>query len=712
MSLATTTDNEIFEAPVPASEGGTVLVVDDDRLNRAILARLLREHGFRPIEAADGQDALRLAVSHNVDLVLLDIIMPGLSGFDVLNELRASTDQAELPVIMITSDYSTDQVVRAFNAGANDFLRKPVDPGVTIARITTQMKLMAAQRALKESEERYSLAAQGANDGLWDWNLLTNQVYYSPRWLEMLGMSSIGSSPDDWFARIHPEDRSRVESDLQAHLGDTTPHFETELRIRHSDGHYRWMLCRGMAVRTDNGSCHRIAGSMRDITDGKFADSITGLPNRVLLTERIQSCIDRFKADPARQFAVVYLDIDNFKLINDSLGHEAGDKLLMSVARRLQRTIRTSDALVARLGGDEFAILVENIASQDDAVLVAERLLHNFEAPFVLGGSSREVFATVSVGISVCSDRCDRAEDMLREADTAMYRAKSQGKSCYRSFDPAMQENVSFRLRIESQLRRALDRNEFVLNYQPIVTLPEGEVIGFEALIRWQHPKLGLVSPAEFIPIAEETGLIVPIGRWVLEEACDQLVAWKLAFPHKQQLHMAVNVSRRQMRHTNLIKDVDAVMHTAGISPGDLKLEITEGTIMEDAEKGARMLKEMRDRGVKVAIDDFGTGYSSLACLHSLPLDSLKIDQSFVSRMTGSGNNLAIVRTVLRLADNFGFDVVAEGIETEDQHNMLASMRCDFGQGYLYSPPLPAERAADLLHEEHAWDFQSALIRT
>ena len=310
--------------------------------------------------------------------------------------------------------------------------------------------------------------------------------------------------------------------------------------------------------------------------------------------------------------------------------------------------------------------------------------------------------------MSLASDRSQRAEDMLREADTAMYKAKAQGKSCYRTFDPEMQEDVSCRLRLESQLRRALDRKEFVLNYQPLVSLPGGEVIGFEALIRWQHPKLGLVPPAEFIPIAEETGLIVPIGQWVLETASAQLVAWKLAFPHKQNLQMAINVSRRQMRHTDLLSDVTTILGSPGIRPGDLKLEITEGTIMEDPEQGAKLLGELRDRGVKIAIDDFGTGYSSLACLHSLPLDTLKIDQSFVARMTGSGDSLAIVRTIIRLAESFGFDVVAEGIGTEDQHNMLSSLHCDFGQGFLYSPPLSSEAAGELLADNHSWEYQQA----
>jgi diguanylate cyclase (GGDEF)-like protein/PAS domain S-box-containing protein len=700
------TDEELTFAP---ADRGTVLVVDDDRLNRAILTRLLRQHGFQSIEAADGPEAVRCVKGRSIDMVLLDIVMPGTSGFDVLTELRQFKSETQLPVIMVSDDDNSDHVVRALGERANDFLTKPIDAAVTIARISAHMRLMKSQHALKESEERYSLATAGANDGLWDWNLLTNEVYYSPRWIELLGMSAIGTAPEEWFSRIHPDDKACVESELQAHLGDVTPHFEAELRIKHNDGDYRWMLCRGMAVRADGGNAHRIAGSMRDITNGKFADAVTGLPNRILLCERVQARLNGFSADPTQSFAILYLDLDNFKLINDTLGHDAGDRLLTAVARRLERVTRSGQSLVARLGGDEFAILINNVASKAELDNFAERLLQNFASPFSPGGGAREVFATVSIGISMASDRCKRAEDMLREADTAMYKAKAQGKACYRTFDPEMQENVSYRLRLESQLRRALDRREFVLNYQPLVSLPGGEVIGFEALIRWQHPKLGLVSPAEFIPIAEETGLIVPIGQWVLETACDQLVAWKREFPHKQDLQMAVNVSRRQMRHTNLLKDVTAILGTTGIQSGDLKLEITEGTIMDDPEQGAKLLGELRDRGVKIAIDDFGTGYSSLACLHSLPLDTLKIDQSFVARMTGSGDSLAIVRTILRLAESFGFDVVAEGIETENQHNMLSSMHCHFGQGYLYSPPLPATAAAELLTENHSWDYQRAI---
>lgn len=677
---------------------GTILVVDDERINRALVSRLLQRHGYEAREAVDGEQALSLVSQQAPDLVLLDVVMPGKDGFEVLCRLREEYSECELPVIMVTASTDSGRMVEAFRLGANDYVTKPVDVEVTLARIGTHIRLKQAQAALRESEQRYALAALGANDGLWDWNLQTSEVYYSPRWRAMLGLAGqVGNAPEEWLKRVHSEDRERVNTELAAHWRGDSPHFETELRMLHHDGNYRWMLCRGLAVRDMDGVAQRMAGSLTDITEGKVADALTGLPNRLLFLERVQRAMDRCRVSPEAKAAVLYLDIDNFKLVNDSLGHDAGDRLLLAVARRLESCLRLGETMVARLGGDEFTVLIERLQSQDDAVTIAERILEKLSLPFSQDG--RDLFASASIGIAITSGRWSKAEDLLREADTAMYHAKTNGKSRYRLFDPTMQQVVSARLELESELRRALERDELLLHYQPIVDLRSGLLAGFEALVRWKHPRLGLVPPVDFIPIAEETGVIVQLGMWVLREACRQMAAWQAEFPNLGPLVINVNVSSKQLAQPDFVEMVGQAIREIGLDPSLVKLELTESAIMDNPEQGARMLEQLREQGVRVGIDDFGTGYSSLAYLHRLPLDVLKIDRSFVCKMLDSQENAAIVRTILALAQNLGLDVVAEGIEHDAEREQLAAMGCQYGQGYLFGRPLDRDTASTRLAE-------------
>jgi diguanylate cyclase (GGDEF)-like protein/PAS domain S-box-containing protein len=669
-------------------------------MNRAIVSQLIRRRGFEALEASSGIEALKIIAEEGVDLVLLDIVMPGMDGYDVLQQLREIKTESQLPVIMVTASNDSQEIVRAFELGANDFVSKPIDPAVTFARINTQIKLQQAQTALRESEERYAMAAMGANDGLWDWNLLSNQVYYSPRWTEMLGMEAteVGNSPDEFLSRLHVEDRTRVEAEFTAHLRGETKHFEAELRIQHRDGSFRWMLCRGLAVRNAQGTAQRIAGSLTDITEGKVADGLTGLPNRLLFLDRVQRAVDRRYRQPDEKFAIIYLDIDNFKIVNDSLGHEVGDQLLQAVARRLEDSVRSSDSMVARLGGDEFAVVIEHVQTSVDAQRVAQRILESMTRPFTL--CDRDVFTSASIGISFGDELPQRAEDLLREADTAMYQAKANGKSRCRVFDPTMQEEVRLRLELEADLRHAIEREEFVLYFQPIVLLATRKLAGFEALVRWRHPQRGLVSPSEFISVAEETGLILPLGAWVLEHACETLVEWESTFELAESLIISVNVSSRQLAHEGLVDQIANIIQKSGIRPSSIKLEVTESTIMQNPEDGAAKLAQLRELGVWVGIDDFGTGYSSLAYLHRLPLDILKVDRSFVIRMEDSSEHVAIVNTVLMLAESLELDAVAEGIETQTQAMMLQEMGCKFGQGYLFARPMTDAEAVDLIRRE------------
>lgn len=687
--------------PADDAARSRVLVVDDDETNRVLLTSLLEARGHEAVEACDGVECLNVVDSDEIDLILLDIVMPNVDGFEVLQRLRRDHCEADLPIIMVTADTNTQHIVKAFQLGANDYVAKPIDVDLVSARIATQMKLRQAQIALRASEERYALAAQGTNDGLWDWELTTGAVYYSERWKTMLGLdeSQELAKPEDWLGRIHEEDRQRVQWELEAHLRGDLPHFESQLRMRHEDATYRWMLCRGMAVRNDAGKATRIAGSLTDITEGKVADALTGLPNRLLFLDRLQRSIDRHQGRRRDTFAVLYLDLDNFKRINDSLGHEAGDQLLVAAARRLEGCVRACESLAARLGGDEFTVLLERVGTRTDAEITAQRIIDAMSAPFTLGtsGADREVYATASVGISYMSERINDAEDLVREADAAMYEAKSTGRSGFRVYDPAMHRQTSERMDLENELRRAAERNELFVHYQPIVELRTGRLVGFEALARWQHARLGLVAPTQFIPIAEEAGMIGDIGQFVLEMACRQMAEWKSSYRACDSLSLSVNVSSRQLSRDQLLEDVNQILEEVHLDPADLRIEITESAIMDNPEKGASLLASLRSRGLRVGIDDFGTGYSSLASLHRLSLDVLKVDRSFIDNMLQSPENTAIVRTILGLAESLHLDVVAEGIETEEQRDHLLTMGCRLGQGYLFSCPLSADEVDELL---------------
>ncbi|MCL4131488.1 UNVERIFIED_CONTAM: hypothetical protein GTU68_024225 [Idotea baltica] len=461
--------------------------------------------------------------------------------------------------------------------------------------------------------------------------------------------------------------------------------------MRHQNGSFRWTLCRGLAVVDSSGIAHRIAGSLTDITEGKVADALTGLPNRVLFRDRLDRCVQRQNRDPNFKFALLYLDLDNFKLINDSLGHAAGDRLLVAIARRLESSLREAESFVSRIGGDEFSILVEGYASDEEPIQVANRIIASVGSPISIG-DSREVYTSVSVGVSFSRDGYAGATEMIQAADTAMYRAKEQGKSCYRVFDPIMKQDATKRLNIENELRTAIDNRQLQLHYQPLVDIKTSNIVGCEALVRWHHPEFGNISPAEFIPIAEDNGLIESIGLFVLESACDQLVSWQQQDKRFKNFEMSVNLSSRQLKSSSLVDDIQKVIAKTNVDTSNLKLEVTESAIMENPQRGAEVLAELQRLGIKVAIDDFGTGYSSLSCLHELSPNAVKIDRSFVDTLATSGDKKTIVKAIIALADGLGLDVVAEGIETEAQQRILAEMGCRLAQGFLFSRPLkPAD---------------------
>lgn len=675
---------------------GLLLVVDDEEFNRDMLGRRLEIEGYSVMLASGGAEALGLIAEHPFDAILLDAMMPLQSGYEVLAEIRKTRSSIDLPVLMVTAKSHSDDVVSAFEVGANDYITKPINFPVAMARINSHIASHKLSHKLKESELRYSLSAQGSNDGLWDWDLISDRIHFSERWKRIVGCESrdIGDQPSEWLGRIHPEDLPHVQKALLDHRLGRTEQFESEHRILHCDQSYRWVLARGMAVRDAAGNATRMAGSQTDITRGKAADPLTGLPNRVLFMDRLNATVQAARTGSTGHYAVLFLDLDRFKVVNDSLGHLAGDELLVVAARRLEACMHDAEvatllgdrSTVSRFGGDEFVVLLNGLEAPEHATDVAEQILSGLAESVTLRG--HEMSLSASIGIAIGHAGEDSADDLVRDADTAMYQAKSMGKSRWRIFDQSMRKQAVERLALEGDLVRGLERDEFEVKYQPIVEIPEQRIVGFESLLRWNHPVRGLVSPLEFIPIAEETGFIIDLGEWVLEQSCRQLRDWRERYPEHDGLFVSVNVSTRQFADPQLVDRVITCLERTGCEGRHLKLEITESAIMLDPETASRQLEQLQQLGIKISLDDFGTGYSSLSYLQSFNINTLKIDRSFISRLGDSEESNEIVRTIVNLAHNLGMEVVAEGIEDHKQHAQLNAMACEAGQGYLYSKPI------------------------
>jgi diguanylate cyclase (GGDEF)-like protein/PAS domain S-box-containing protein len=689
---------------------GSLLVVDDNELNRDALSRRLRKAGYDVTVAVDGQEAIALGDAGRFDLVLLDVEMPGMSGLEVLAHLRRTRVQTVLPIIMVTARTQGTDIVEAFRLGANDYVTKPIDFPVALARIGTHLSHKWAVEDLRESEERYALAIQGANDGLWDWNLTTDEVHWSARWKALLGCGDveIGSSPEEWFSRVHHDDLAGVQKALNAHLASGSGHYESEHRVLHGDGTFRWVLCRGAAVRNAAGVATRLAGSLTDITEAKVADPLTGLPNRLLFVDLLDRALKRSRRRPEYLFALLVLGLDRFKAVNNSLGLLTADQLLIAVSRRLQACLRSTDAIMhgeqtftlARLAGDEFTILLDEIADASDAIRVAERLRAALQTPFDVAG--QQVYTSASVGIAVSATGYEKPEDILRDASIALHRAKGEGTPRCEVFDVEMRERAISRLQIETDLRYALERELFEVHYQPIVSLGGGFIAGFEALVRWRHPLRGLVSPAEFIAVAEDTGMILQIGRLMLARSCQQMVEWQARFGSSAPSVVCVNVSSRQFADIHLARHIERILEETGLAPASLKLEITESAFLGDIQTAQATLDEVQSMGIEWSLDDFGTGYSSLSHLHRLKVDTVKVDRSFVSRMGVDDGGVEMVRAIVALAHSLGMDVVAEGVETRDQLARLQALDCEYAQGFYFSRPVDAA-AAGLLIAAQPW---------
>jgi len=671
------------------------LAEDESELAREIATRLESLGYILSGQADRGELAIQKVEEVRPDLVLMEVKLKG--QMDGIEAARQIYEKFDIPVVFIsaypdTSDLKSDILAQAFG-----FISKPLNALELNSVITMAINKHNTERKLRESEQRYALAFRAANEGIWDWNLKTNEIYFSTRWKKMLGYKNkdIGVDPNDWFKLVHPDDQKLIQSTLASHLKGLTDHFECEYRIRYSNGSYLWVLSRGLAVQ-EGGTPYRMAGSQSDITARKLSeqrlahdavhDALTGLPNRILFLDRLQNRMERTKRNPNELFAVMFLDLDRFKVVNDSMGHAVGDQLLVTIAKRLKLCVRPNDT-ISRLGGDEFAILLDVVSDVSDTHRVADRIKGRLKTTTMLGAVERS--PTASIGIVIFNKEYNAAEELLRDADSAMYHAKAMGGNQHQLFDSTMHTSAVELIQLEGELKRAVERQEWLVYYQPIINLAAGKPVGAEALVRWLHPQKGILPPQDFIRVAEETGLILSIGEYVLRTACLQAKAWREGgYPN---FWVSVNISGRQFHNQNLTEQVTDILSETGLSSDGLRLEITENVAIQDMEQTIQILKKMETLGISTSLDDFGTGYSSLSYLKQFPLKVLKIDQSFIQDVETNKKNETLITTIISMARSLGLEVVAEGVEKEEQLTFLRTHDCSNVQGFLLSHPLSAE---------------------
>jgi diguanylate cyclase (GGDEF)-like protein len=589
-----------------------ILIVDDEPRNFDVIEAFLSEYGYELNYASSGQEALKSLEILEIDLILLDVMMPDMDGIEFCERIQAIPKLRPIPIIMVTALTAKKDLAQCLNAGAVDFISKPVHGLELRARVQSMLRMKQQYDALQISLDRQSILETEKRELLENRNSVLEQQV-SMRTAEL-----------------------KVASDL--------------------------------------------------ITHNALHDALTDLPNRRLLLQRIELAIQRSHQSNSYDYAILFLDLDQFKVVNDSLGHIIGDQLLISISKKLKAHLENV-YLVARFGGDEFVILLEYIANIDQVIEIAESILNDFQIPLILNGG--EIFINVSIGIVLGNKNYHQATDLLRDADLAMYKAKAQGRNSYKIFNVKMHDQAIKRLTLETDLRNAIDRQELMVYYQPIIDILNGDrLIGFEALVRWQHPIRGIVSPMDFVPVSEETGLIVALDSWVFHEACQQLVKWQATFP---TLKMSINLSAQNIHNPNLLTDIDRILAKTGLDGKSITLEITENILIADINQTIDLLSQIKVRNIQVSIDDFGTGYSSLNYIHRLPADYLKIDRSFVNQIQESSRNYQIVRTIIGLGNQIGLAIVAEGIETSEQLQILQDLGCQFGQGYLFSQPLSVQ---------------------
>jgi diguanylate cyclase (GGDEF)-like protein len=709
-------------------KGHLILVVDDDATQRLLTAQYLGQAGFDVTEACDGEAALQVYEQQRPDLVLLDVRMPKMDGFAVCARIREMVDGAEVPIVMVTGLEDIQYLEQSYRSGATDFITKPVAWETLSHRVRYLLRAGKAIQALRESESRLIQAQRVAHLGNWEWDLVRDRVHWSDQVFRLLPIDpgSLDDSFQSFLEFVHPDDRRRVNAAIDDALADRSP-YRVEHRVVGADGSEVIVEQQAEVVFGDNDAPLRMVGTVQDISERKRAeqqihqlayyDALTGLPNRQQFHRQAERLLRRARLS-GQKFALIFLDLDEFKYINDTLGHNAGDELLCKIAGYLQDSIRASDLVgkldledmvdsaLSRLGGDEFTILLPDLDVVEMAARVAERLLEKLRSPTRIQG--KEFFVTGSMGIALYPADGDTIDVLLKNADIAMYHAKQGGRNNYRFFAPHMDERVQLRLSMESKLKRALERNELDLHYQAKIDIGSGRIVGVEALLRWHNEEMGDVPPARFIPLAEETGMIVPLGDWVLQQACRQGAAW--CREGIAPINIAVNLSSHQLRRGGLVERVEQVLLATGLDPRRLELELTESVIMENAEETVRVLNQLKDMGILLSVDDFGTGYSSMSYLKRFPLDVIKIDKSFVNDITTDPNDAIIVKAIIALARGLEVTSIAEGVETEAQLAFLREHGCDQIQGFLVSRPVPAAQMVTLLRADQAEDRASGLV--
>jgi len=703
-----------------AHTSGTVLIVDDDFTVRLLAREALEQAGFQVLENDDGVGVLDQFQELEPDIVLLDVMLPGQDGFTLCQALRALPQGKNTPILMMTGLDDVASIRKAYEAGATDFISKPFNWLILAYRVRYMMRTSQLFRNLGKSQESLNYAQRIAGLGSWEWDINSDQLQWSDAVYRIFHIDPIGfdGTYHAFLNSVHPLDKEMVNAALEAAITKRKP-YSIDHQILLPNGDERHVHTEAEVVYDKSGRPCRLSGTVQDITERKhdeerirrlaFYDSLTGLPNRVLFKENLEHALAHAERKK-RRVATLFLDLDRFKWINDTMGHSVGDKLLQEFAARLNGSVRKTDCVtrddlsvpsyaIARLGGDEFTIILDDLSQAQDAAVVARRITSEVARPFILEG--QEVCLTVSIGISIYpDDGCDIVT-LIKNADTAMYHAKEQGKNNFQFYTSSMTENACELLRLENQLRRALEREEFTLNYQPQVDAETGRVVCLEALLRWHNPELGQVPPASFIPLAEETGLILAIDAWVMTQACRQLKAWEEM--GLTGVRVAVNVSGQNFLQKSLPETTRAILRATGIRPECLELELTEGVLMRNGAETMATLGELRDMGLTLAIDDFGTGYSSLSYLKRFRLDTLKIDRSFIQDVNSDPDSAAIVTALIALAGSMKMSVVAEGVETPQQLAFLRALGCRQIQGYLYSRPLAPHDATRLLRDEGGW---------
>jgi len=698
---------------VSLSVPSRVLVVDDDQTTRALARQSLEQAGFLVGEASNGHDALAAFQRLHPDLVLLDVMMPQVDGFTTCRWIRALDNSAGVPIVMVTGLDDLASIDGAYEAGATDFIAKPIRWATLQHRVRYMVRQKQVSDRLRESESRLANAQRIARVGNWEWDVHRDRLRWSDEVYRIFGIRpyDFKGSLDAFLALLHEEDSERVTSALKHAVRWGEP-VGLDYRALTPTGRMRMVHQECEVVRGSAGHVVQLIGTVQDITRQReaenrirylaFHDPLTSLANQGRFREVLAQTVSRSQKHHT-QVALLFVGLDRFKRINDTFGHEIGDAILKVAAERtdwcLEQATRHPDrhpqAVLSRFGGDEFTVLLETGDGADGATKLAHAIMERLAEPFRV--RNEEVYLTASIGIALCPGDADSGDELMKNANAALRHAKAEGRNGFRFYTPIMNADAHRRLALESDLQRALSRDEFILHFQPKVDMISGQVVGMEALVRWRHPRLGTVPPAEFIPIAEECGLITALGEWVLRAACEQNQRWQEA--GIGPLDISVNLSARQFWQNDLADQVARILAETGLDPCHLELELTEGTFMENADGTIQTLTRLKALGIKLSVDDFGTGYSSLAYLQRFPIDSLKVDRSFVQGITTNPDSAAIARTIIAMARNLNLYVVAEGVETEEQLVFLRNEGCHQLQGYLFSPPVDAAAFTRLLRE-------------